>query len=154
MDTFAPTKWTSLKVPKVDFETTPGMPASLLVKSRPIRQELYAHAKKKFDRLVQYFYEQTSGSPIASPLVIASKATSPFIRFCGDYRVINEYTQKNDFSCHSTFFFFFFHQTVCVLGDCFLTKNNLNSLINLHIPVPTSQQRQQTNNNNRRTLAC
>ena len=70
LDTFAPTKWTGLKVPEVDFETTPGMPASLPVKSRPIRQELYAHARKEFDRLVQYFYEHTSGSPIASPLVI------------------------------------------------------------------------------------
>ena len=44
-------------------------------KSRPIRQELYAHARKEFDRLVQYFYEQTSGSLIASPLVIAPKST-------------------------------------------------------------------------------
>ena len=32
-----------------------------------------------------------STSPIASPLVIAPKATKPFIRFCGDYRSINSY---------------------------------------------------------------
>ena len=32
-----------------------------------------------------------SVSPWASPLVIAPKATKPFIRFCGDYRWLNEY---------------------------------------------------------------
>ena len=37
-----------------------------------------------------YFYE-TSTSPIASPLVIAPKATAPFIRLCGDYRPVNPY---------------------------------------------------------------
>ena len=37
-----------------------------------------------------YFYVE-SFSPIASPLVIAPKATKPFIRFCGDYVQINKY---------------------------------------------------------------
>ena len=37
-----------------------------------------------------YFYE-VSTSPIACPLVIAPKATAPFIRLCGDYRPINPY---------------------------------------------------------------
>ena len=52
------------------------------------------HARKEFDRLVQYFYETDRDictSRICSPLVIAPKATAPFIRFCGDYRRINEY---------------------------------------------------------------
>ena len=94
LETFSPSAWNGLKVKAVDFETSPGMPASMLVKSRPIRQELYAHAKKEFDRLAQYFYETDRAkrtSAIASPLVIAPKATAPFIRFCGDYRAVNEY---------------------------------------------------------------
>ena len=91
LETFSPSAWNGLKVPPVDFETAPGMPTSMPVRSRPIRQELYVHAKKEFDRLVQYFYEPKSTSAIASPLVIAPKATSPFIRFCGDYREINQY---------------------------------------------------------------
>ena len=37
-----------------------------------------------------YFYEKST-SPIASPLVIAPKATTPYIRLCGDYRLINAY---------------------------------------------------------------
>ena len=37
-----------------------------------------------------YFHE-VSTSPIACPLVVAPKATTPFIRLCGDYRPINAY---------------------------------------------------------------
>ena len=64
--------------------------------SNPVRseKELYAHAKKEFDRLTQYFYEsdrEKCTSAIASPLVIAPKATEPFIRICGDYREVNEF---------------------------------------------------------------
>jgi hypothetical protein len=94
LETFSPSAWNGLKVKPIDFETAPGMPTSMPVKSRPIRQDLYAHAKLEFDRLVKYFYESGRDkctSAIASPLVIAPKATSPFIRFCGDYREVNEF---------------------------------------------------------------
>ena len=37
-----------------------------------------------------YFYEPSTSS-IACPLVIAPKATAPFIRLCGDYRPINSF---------------------------------------------------------------
>ena len=92
--TFAPTEWNGLKIEPVSFNIAGGMPPSMVTKARAIRPDLYQHAKKEFDRLVQYFYEsdrQKCTSPIASPLVIAPKATAPFIRFCGDYRRINEY---------------------------------------------------------------
>ena len=52
--------------------------------------KLYDNAKKEFQRLMIYMYEP-SDSPIASCLVIAPKATAPFIRFCGDYVEINKY---------------------------------------------------------------
>ena len=92
--TFSPSAWNGLKIPPVSFEVSSAMPASMVTKARAIRPDLYEHAKKEFDRLVQYFYEanrEKNTSPIASPLVIAPKATSPFIRFCGDYRRINEF---------------------------------------------------------------
>ena len=57
---------------------------------RSVREALYKDAKSEFDRMRTYFYE-TSTSPIASPLVIAPKATAPFIRLCGDYRPVNPY---------------------------------------------------------------
>ena len=94
METFAPSAWNGLKIPPVTFDVIPGMPAAMPAQPRPIRPDLYAHAKKEFDRLAQYFYEvdpRKCTSPIASPLVIAPKATSPFIRFCGDYRQVNEF---------------------------------------------------------------
>ena len=94
LETFAPSAWNGLKIKPIEFDIIPGMPTTMPVKARNIRPDLYAHAKKEFDRLVLYFYESDRTmctSPIASPLVIAPKATSPYIRFCGDYRRINEF---------------------------------------------------------------
>ena len=94
IECFAPSRWDGLKVPPIQLDVIPGMPASIQTKARPIRPDLYAHAKKEFDRLAQYFYEtdrEKCTSPIASPLVIAPKATAPHIRFCGDYRGVNSY---------------------------------------------------------------
>ena len=45
---------------------------------------------KEFQRLRQFYYIPST-SPIASCLVIAPKATAPFIRFCGDYVFLNKY---------------------------------------------------------------
>ena len=94
LKTFSPTEWNGLKIPPVSFDMIGNMPPSMVTKARSIRADLYEHAKKEFDRLVQYFYEanpRENTSPICSPLVIAPKATAPFIRFCGDYRRINEF---------------------------------------------------------------
>ena len=59
------------------------------IRSRPINPNLYENARKEFDRLKKYMYKDST-SPWASPLVIAPKATTPFIRFCGDYRWLNQ----------------------------------------------------------------
>jgi len=90
LEVFSPSKWNGLKMDPVVLETSQPLPARLAPKARPIRDNLYEHAKTEFDRLSSYFYEE-SRSPIASPLVIAPKATNPFIRFCGDYREVNKY---------------------------------------------------------------
>ena len=92
--TFAPRTWDGLKIPEISFDIVGDLPTLMMAKARPIRRELMEHARKEFDRLVQYFYETDRDictSRICSPLVIAPKATAPFIRFCGDYRRINEY---------------------------------------------------------------
>ena len=90
MEVFSPSKWNGLKMDPVVLETSQPLPSKLAPKARPIRDSLYEHAKAEFDRLLSYFYEE-SNSPIASPLVIAPKATHPYIRFCGDYREVNKY---------------------------------------------------------------
>jgi len=90
VETFAPSSWNGIKVEPATLTTIGTLPKEMQVRARPIRKELYSHAKKEFDRLSAYFYEP-SNSSIASPLVIAPKATAPFIRFCGDYREINKF---------------------------------------------------------------
>ena len=86
---FAPSSWPGMKVPPAVMDVVGTLPTRLTPRARPIRPALYEAAKKEFDRLRQYFYVD-SRSPIASPLVIAPKATAPFIRYCGDYREVNK----------------------------------------------------------------
>ena len=87
---FVPKEWTGIKgFPKLELKFKPNFPDSHRIRARPINPKLYEHAKKEFDRLMKYMYKE-SVSPWASPLVIAPKATAPFIRFCGDYRWVNE----------------------------------------------------------------
>jgi len=90
VETFAPYEWTGLKVTPVVMETVGAMPKEMKPRARLIREQLYANAKKEYERLRAYFYVPSESS-IASPLAIAPKATAPFIRFCGDYREINKY---------------------------------------------------------------
>ena len=87
---FAPAAWDGMKVAPVQLVVKGELPHRMAPRARPIRRDLYAHAKTEFERLKKYFYVD-SESPIASPLVIAPKATAPYIRFCGDYRQVNDY---------------------------------------------------------------
>lgn len=90
MDVFAPLEWNGIRVEPATFTVRGVLPKRLTPKARPIRPSLFENASKEFHRLLKYFYTD-SDSPIASPLVIAPKATAPFIRFCGDYREVNEF---------------------------------------------------------------
>ena len=67
-----------------------GLPAFMRARACPVRDASLKDAKAEFDRMLQYFFIR-SNSPIASPIVVAPKATSPFIRLCGDYRQVNPY---------------------------------------------------------------
>eukprot|EP01039_Chlorochromonas_danica_P011569 gene11569-12955_t len=87
---FVPSNWTGIKIPPIELQWKPGLPDSIKPKARPINPKLFDSAKTEFQRLRQYFYAP-SDSPIASCLVIAPKATKPFIRICGDYSPINKY---------------------------------------------------------------
>ena len=89
-DVFIPTVWTGITMKPYRLEVKPGLPEFMKAHTRPVRAALYLDAKKEFDRMKTYFYE-VSTSPIACPLVVAPKATTPFIRLCGDYRPINAF---------------------------------------------------------------
>lgn len=96
MEVFVPSEWKGLDIPPLVFSVKPGLPERMMTRARPIRPELFETAKKEFERLSTYFYETDPNKcicPIASPLVIAPKATHPFIRYCGDYRRINDYIE-------------------------------------------------------------
>lgn len=90
---FVPSNWEGIKMSPIEFKFKEGMPDRRDVKARPVNPRLLLFAKKEFDRLLAYFYEYSS-SPIVSPLVIAPKATKPFIRFCGDHKWINEWIHR------------------------------------------------------------
>ena len=90
LDVFVPSTWTGILMEPYHLDVKPGMPDHLKARARPVRTALFQDAKNEFDRMRTYFYE-TSTSPIACPLVVAPKATTPFIRLCGDYRPINPY---------------------------------------------------------------
>ena len=94
---FVPREWKGIRdVEPLDLVFNDAMPARIKPAARPINPRLASAAKAEFDRLSQYFY-RPSNSDIASPLVIAPKATAPFIRFCGDYVRINKYIQSGHF---------------------------------------------------------
>ena len=65
-----------------------------VTQARHISPRLYDNAAKEFARLRQYHYTQST-SPVTSPLVIAPKATPPFIRFCGDYIKVNNFIETH-----------------------------------------------------------
>jgi hypothetical protein len=94
LETFSPSEWNGLKVKPIDFETAPGMPTSMPTRPRldPTgtlrpRQE----GIRSSGAIFLGIRRDKCTFAIASPLVIAPKATSPLIRFCGDYRAINEF---------------------------------------------------------------
>jgi len=88
---FVPQNWNGVNgVAPLKLNFREGMPQSMKPRARPINPKLYEHANKEFNRLLKYFYVPCN-SPIASCLVIAPKATAPFIRFCGDYVLVNKW---------------------------------------------------------------
>ena len=76
LDVFVPTTWTGIKTPPLQFQVRNDLPKFMKPAARPINPKIYEPAKKEFDRMLTYFYVK-SESNIASPLVVAPKATPP-----------------------------------------------------------------------------
>jgi hypothetical protein len=91
MKVFVPSKWEGITgIDPLELVWKETMVNSLKPAARFVNPKLYSTAEAEFDRLKKYLL-RPSTSPIASPLVIAPKATKPFIRICGDYVAINKY---------------------------------------------------------------
>ena len=90
MTCFVPEDWTGINgVQPLQLDFKPDIPVAK-PKVRPINPRLAAPAEQEMKRLCKYHFRKST-SPYASPLVIAPKATKPFIRFCGNYILINKY---------------------------------------------------------------
>ena len=89
MEVFVPKKWTGIKMTPLKLKCKSTIPDRIKPKNmRRVPPKLYDRTKQEFERMLKYFYKK-SMSPYASPIVVAPKATKPFIRICGDYRVVN-----------------------------------------------------------------
>ena len=87
---FLPKNWTGINgFDPIELKFTEEMPKVLKPPYRSVNKKLLEAAKEEYDRLRTYHYVD-SASPICSPLVIAPKATKPFIRFAVDCQV-NKY---------------------------------------------------------------
>jgi hypothetical protein len=87
---FVPQNWKGVRVKPLHIDFIEDMPSLMKPRARPVNPTLFEHAHKEFLRLLTYMYVRCDG-PIACPLVIAPKATEPFILFCGDYTPINKF---------------------------------------------------------------
>jgi hypothetical protein len=90
LNVFCPPEWKGLKIEPYDLEFRADMPNTMRCKARPINPKIYENAKLEFDRMKTYFYTEST-SDIAVNLVVASKATPPYIRLCGNYPDTNSY---------------------------------------------------------------
>jgi hypothetical protein len=86
---YNPNEWTSINgIERVELKFREDMPERMPFKARPIPAKLIEQAKPEFDKLCEYYLTPCT-SPCTSPMVIAPKATAPFVRICGDIRRIN-----------------------------------------------------------------
>ena len=98
VDAFVPSNWTGVKgIPPLRLVWKDTLPAKMKPRARPINPRLWECSEKEFRRLCGYFYE-ASRSPWASCLVVAPKATPPYIRFCGDYVEVNKHMEVGNYT--------------------------------------------------------
>lgn len=103
LQTFLPDSWkgfTNIQAvgansnDEIEIDFLDNFPTSMPVQPRHIPERLKGVAIDELQRLDTYLY-RISNSSVASPLVIAPKATAPFIRIAGDYREVNKYVRIN-----------------------------------------------------------
>lgn len=88
---FIPYNWNGIqKIEPLELEWLENMPARMMPHTHPIPAHRRAAAEQEMKRMTQYMYVP-SKSPIASGLVVADKATAPFVRICGNYVKVNKY---------------------------------------------------------------
>ena len=88
---FVPQNWKGIQgIPPIELRFSDDMPLVHKPKVRPVNQRIFEDTKKEYQRLSQY-HLVPSDSPFASNLVVAPKATKPFVRLCGDHVFVNKF---------------------------------------------------------------
>jgi hypothetical protein len=83
--------WSGIKNVQIEIDWSSELPKSIPCKARPVPKKLEEPLRDYIDNLRNYFWVP-SDSLIATPLVIAPKATAPFIRVVGAYNhTVNKY---------------------------------------------------------------
>lgn len=97
-DRFVPKEWTGMLIEPISLKFTPDWKAVKAKGLGPrgskafVNQKMRGPYEKEFERMKSYMYRQ-SRSSTASRILVADKATPPYIRICGDYRPINKYVE-------------------------------------------------------------
>lgn len=95
---FVPDGWRGIQgIPPLELTFTADLPRIQKPSPRRINPSLLTAVETEFRRLVTMGMYVASRSPIASCLVVAPKATAPFIRLCVDYRSINRYVLRGHY---------------------------------------------------------
>jgi hypothetical protein len=88
---FVPKQWQGIQgIPTLELQFKPDMPAVNKFHARRLNPKIFELTRKEIERMCTYMYED-SNRPIAVPLVVAPKATAPFIRVCRDYVWTNKW---------------------------------------------------------------
>ena len=88
LQVFVPRTWTGIDWPPIHIDFDPAMPKRIIPHRARVNPILYKPLEDEVNRLKEYQL-RPSNSPIASPIVVAPKATKPFIRFCYNLQKVN-----------------------------------------------------------------
>ena len=92
LEVFVPTEWKGIKgLEPIDLTFSDDMPKERYVRARPVHPTKLEAVRAELARLGKYLYVKSPKSSIVSPIVVAKKATAPFIRIAIDYRWVNKY---------------------------------------------------------------
>lgn len=91
LQVFVPQNWLGINgIEPIQFQFSPDMPQTHKPKVRPVNAKLFADTRAEWLRLLEYHLELCDSS-FVSNLVVAPKATKPFVRLCGDYVYVNKF---------------------------------------------------------------
>ena len=89
-EVFVPQEWLGISgIDPIHLNFDPNMPKERYVRPRPIHPSKIDAVRAELARLHRYLYILAK-SPWVSPIVVANKATPPYIRLAIDYRWINQ----------------------------------------------------------------